>query len=413
MSETQLPFRDDESNDEFEELLSEDHSKEHPESEADFFTVADSLTQDELLADEPLADINRDAIGLPTEEEFVEELISDEQITSLSEEEEKLAKAKRGDPTIDVRNLHRYFGNLKAVSNVSFKAWPGQVVGFIGPNGAGKTTTMRILATLDSPTAGEAFICGHSVIDDPDKVRRLLGFMPDGFGKYANMDVVEYLDFFARAYGFRGQDRRDAVQRVMDFTELDKLASKAINTLSKGMSQRLGLGRTLIHDPQVLILDEPAAGLDPRARVELRELIHLLAREFNKTVLISSHILTELGEICDSALIIEAGALLAGGTIDEIRTEQRKARGAGVGIPLAVRVLKDVDRLERWLLEQPFVKQPSLTGNIVSFEFTGDDMGRYHLVKGMIEQGFEVVEFHAKTESLEEAFMSITRGITQ
>ena len=194
---------------------------------------------------------------------------------------------QRGEPALELRHLHRFFGRLKAVDDVSFKAWPGQVMGFIGPNGAGKTTSMRILATLDTPTAGDAFVCGYSVVDDPDKVRRYLGFMPDSFGKYANMNVVEYLDFYARAYGMRDAQRRDAIEHVLVFTELRKLADKAINTLSKGMSQRLGLGRCLIHDPQVMILDEPAAGLDPRARVELRELIRLLATEMKKTVLIS------------------------------------------------------------------------------------------------------------------------------
>src|ERR1700690_2535365 len=141
-------------------------------------------------------------------------------------------------PAIEFRNLHRYFGRLKAVNDVSFRAYRGQVMGFIGPNGAGKTTAMRILATLDVPTAGEAFINGYSVVDDPDKVRRIVGFMPDSFGKYANMDVVEYVDFFARAYGLSGAIRRDAVDRVLVFTELRKLANKPIKTLSKGMAQR-------------------------------------------------------------------------------------------------------------------------------------------------------------------------------
>jgi ABC-2 type transport system ATP-binding protein len=324
----------------------------------------------------------------------------------------------RGEPTIEVVRLSRFFGKLKAVNNVSFKAYAGQVVGFIGPNGAGKTTTMRILATLDSPTRGDAFVCGHSCVDYPDKVRRVLGFMPDSFGRYANMNTVEYLDFFARAYGFRGQARRDAVERVLVFTELRKLADKPINTLSKGMSQRLGLGRTLIHDPQVLILDEPAAGLDPRARVELRELIKLLATEMKKTVLISSHILTELGEICDSAAIIEAGAILAAGTIEEIQQQRLKRNGEAAsdesqGVILAVRVLKDVEKLERFLLEQPFITNVAAGPWQISFTFNGDAEAQAALLKGMIDAGVPVLEFTGKTQTLEDAFMAITRGITQ
>ncbi len=318
-----------------------------------------------------------------------------------------------GEPTLELRHLHRFFGKLKAVNDVSFRAYRGQVMGFIGPNGAGKTTAMRIVATLDTPTAGDAFVCGYSVVDDPDQVRRILGFMPDSFGRYANMDVVEYLDFFARAYGFRGARRREAVERVLVFTELRKLAGKPINTLSKGMAQRLGLGRTLIHDPEVLVLDEPAAGLDPRARVELRELIRLLATEMNKTVLISSHILTELGEICDSAAIIEAGRILASGTIEEIRNEQRRRRGHSTATTLLIRVLEKPEELERWLLEQPFVTRVTAAGTILSVDFSGDEKARHELLRSMLAAGFQVVEFHSKQESLEDAFMAITKGIVQ
>jgi len=320
----------------------------------------------------------------------------------------------RGEPTIEIVRLHRYFGKLKAVQDVSFKAYPGQVVGFIGPNGAGKTTTMRILATLDTPTRGDAYVAGWSCMNYPDRVRKVLGFMPDSFGKYGNMNTVEYLDFFARAYGFRGQARRDAVERVLVFTELRKLADKPISALSKGMSQRLGLGRTLIHDPQVLILDEPAAGLDPRARVELRELIRLLATEMRKTVLISSHILTELGEICDSAAIIEAGKILVSGTIEEIQNQRiRTADGTITGVILAVRVIKGVEKLERWLLEQPFVSRVAAGPQQISFTFEGDPPAQYQLLKNMIENEFEVIEFSGKTQTLEDAFMAITQGITQ
>ncbi|GAB4141730.1 MAG: ABC transporter ATP-binding protein [Planctomycetaceae bacterium] len=345
-------------------------------------------------------------------------------ISSSDSRKERTSPANNGNstaaatrvPAIEVRNLNRFFGPLKAVNNVSFRAYPGEVIGFIGPNGAGKTTTMRILATLDIPTSGDAFVKGYSVVDDPDKVRKMLGFMPDSFGKYTNMNVVEYLDFYARAYGFRGDKRRDAVERVLVFTELRKLAEKSIDTLSKGMSQRLGLGRTLIHDPDVLILDEPAAGLDPRARVEVRELIHLLATELNKTVLISSHILTELGEICDSAAIIEAGRILASGTIEEIRDKQRQAAGHESASVLIVRLAGDFKTqksLERWLAEQPHISQVAISGTSVTFAFSGSENEQHQLLCNMIQDGFAVTEFHRKSESLEDAFMQITKGITQ
>lgn len=324
----------------------------------------------------------------------------------------KASAGTNGVPAFEFRNLHRFFGRLKAVNNVSFKAWPGQVMGFIGPNGAGKTTSMRILATLDLPTAGDAFVDGLSVVDDADNVRRILGFMPDSFGRYPNVNVLEYLDFYARAYGFRGTRRRDAVDRVLTFTEMHKLADKPIDTLSKGLSQRLGLGRTLIHDPRILILDEPAAGLDPRARVELRELIHLLAVELKKTILISSHILTELSEICDSAAIIEAGRILACGTVSDIMETLKVRRGQGAA-SLTVRVLRNAEGLERLLLEQPFVSQVSVSGQSVSFQFGGDDAQRSRLLKQLIDQGVEIVEFSGKTENLEDAFMAITEGIMQ
>ncbi len=323
----------------------------------------------------------------------------------------------RGEPTLELRHLHRFFGRLKAVNDVSFKAYAGQVMGYIGPNGAGKTTSMRILATLEQPTAGDAFVCGYSVVDDPDAVRRYIGFMPDSFGRYSNVNVVEYLDFYARAYGLTGARRRDAVDHVMVFTELRKLAHKPINALSKGMSQRLGLGRCLIHDPQVLILDEPAAGLDPRARVELRELIHLLARDLKKTILISSHILTELGEICDSAAIIEAGRILAYGTIEEISQQQRDEAGHEAARTLTIRLGsladEELDRTQRWLLEQPLVLRLQCGVGRATFDFSGDDSAQQELLRKMIESRLPVVEFSSKTQSLEDAFMTITKGIVQ
>jgi len=337
-------------------------------------------------------------------------------VSSVTDETElESGELPPASPSIEIRNLHRFFGTLRAVDNVSFSACPGQVMGFIGPNGAGKTTTMRILATLDLPTAGDALICGQSVIDEPDQVRRVLGFMPDSFGRYPNMNILEYLDFFARAYGFRGAKRREAVERVLDFTELGPLVNKQIDTLSKGMAQRLCLGRTLVHDPSVLILDEPAAGLDPRARVELRELIHLLATQMQKTVLISSHILTELGEICDTVVIIEAGKVLASGSIEELQrgVAGEESEASQADSEIAITVLEGTEDLERWLVQQPFVEAVSIAGGRTIVSFSGDDDAQHELLKALVNSGARVVSFEAKTQTLEDTFMRITRGELQ
>ncbi|MDP7657496.1 MAG: ABC transporter ATP-binding protein, partial [Roseibacillus sp.] len=219
---------------------------------------------------------------------------------------------------ISVRNLFRYFGPLKAVDGISFDIPHGSVCGFVGANGAGKTTTMRMLATLDYPTMGSAEICGINVVNHPDKVRSLIGWMPDHFGNYEHMTVLEYLDFYARALGYTGNERRSRIEEVMAFADLVPLASRLSNKLSKGMTQRLCLGRALLHDPQVLIMDEPAAGLDPRARVELKHLIRILAEE-GKTIFISSHILSELGEMCDSLLFINAGRIVHHGDAESLK----------------------------------------------------------------------------------------------
>ena len=194
-----------------------------------------------------------------------------------------------------VQNLYRYFGQLKAVDGISFEVPHGSVCGFVGANGAGKTTTMRILATLDYPTMGSAEVCGINVVHHPDKVRSLIGWMPDHFGNYDNMTVLEYLDFYARALGFKNDERRSRILEVMEFTDLGPLSDRLSNKLSKGQTQRLGLGRALLHDPQILIMDEPAAGLDPKARVELKHLIRILAEE-GKTIFISSLSLIHISE---------------------------------------------------------------------------------------------------------------------
>jgi ABC-2 type transport system ATP-binding protein len=310
-------------------------------------------------------------------------------------------------PMIELRHLHRYFGQTRAVDDVSFEVYRGQVFGYIGPNGAGKTTSMRVLATLDLPTAGDAMVDGFSVVNDPDRVRRRLGFMPDYFGTYRNVSVREYLDFFARAYQLRGRARGEAVGQVMAFTGLDVLADKPTDGLSKGMKQRLCLGRALIHDPAVLVLDEPAAGLDPRARIELREMIRKLANH-GKTILISSHILTELAEICDVVGIIERGRLLAVGSVEQIQGQAQRPHNA-----IRVRLLSQAADLADWLTRQPHVSQLQVNGDSVRFFHAGPPEAEADLLRAMIEAGFRVVAFGSQQQTLEDVFMQVTQGLVQ
>lgn len=309
-------------------------------------------------------------------------------------------------PVIEVRDLHRYFGPTKAVVGMTFEVYAGEVFGYIGPNGAGKTTSMRIISTLDEPTYGDALVDGFSVVDDPDRVRRRLGFMPDYFGTYQNMNVVEYLDFFARAYGLRSYDRKRAIDYAMEFTLLDRLAEKPINGLSKGMKQRLALGRTMIHDPAVLILDEPAAGLDPRARIELREMIGRLAAD-GKSVLISSHILTELAEMCHRVGIIEQGQLLAVGTVDEI-SNQTETRSE-----VRLRVLDEPDGVMNYLRAREDVSDIAFRNGQVILTHSGGPAEQASLLRQIVDSGFPVVEFASKTKSLEDVFMHVTEGRVQ
>lgn len=309
-------------------------------------------------------------------------------------------------PQIELRQVNRWFGDTHAVNDVSFEVYAGEVFGYIGPNGAGKTTSMRILATLDEATSGDALVDGFSVVEDPDRVRRRLGFMPDYFGTNDNVDVHEYLDFFARAYGLRGTERSRALAFVEDFTGLDKLSTKPINGLSKGMKQRLCLGRTMIHDPSVMVLDEPAAGLDPRARIELREMIGRLA-DLGKAVLISSHILTELAEVCDRVGIIEQGQLVAVGSVDDI---SRKAEATAM---VEVRFVGDVPRAHQWLHDRRDLHEVRIDERKATLTHAGDEAAQAQLLREMIQAGLEVVEFRCRTKSLEDIFLEVTEGRVQ
>jgi ABC-2 type transport system ATP-binding protein len=313
------------------------------------------------------------------------------------------------DNAISVRNLFRYFGTLKAVDGVSFDVPHGSVCGFVGANGAGKTTAMRILATLDYPTMGGAEICGINVVNHPDKVRSLIGWMPDHFGNYEHMTVLEYLDFYARALGYRGAERRARIEEVMEFADLVPLADRLSNKLSKGMTQRLCLGRSLIHDPQILIMDEPAAGLDPRARVELKHLIRILAEE-GKTIFISSHILSELGEMCDSLLFINAGRIVHHGDADSLK----HGSDAGGGVFYDVKVLGDPQAVSDWIVLNPEVEVAEARKKGARIRITVNDPEKSaEILRRMVRDGLPVIEFHREERNLEDAFIDILGKIEE
>jgi ABC-2 type transport system ATP-binding protein len=309
---------------------------------------------------------------------------------------------------VEVKNLTRDFGKTRAVDELSFAFGSGSIYGFVGPNGAGKTTTMRILATLDEPSHGDAWIDQHSVIEQPEWARRRIGFMPDALPAHRDMSVAEYLDFFARAYGLRGKQRRQTMQQVEGFTNLEGLRDKSIRALSKGMKQRVSLARALVHDPPLLVMDEPAAGLDPRARVELRELLKALADQ-GKAILISSHILTELAEICDGAVIIEQGRLVTAGTMDQIYHGGGEANKRAI----AVRTRSNQDSLHKTLLEMPAVEQARLSGDHVEAEVLGDEETCCDVLEHLLKQNYRILEFKQVKADLEHIFMSQTQGDVQ
>lgn len=311
---------------------------------------------------------------------------------------------------VQVQNLRRYFGRTKAVDDLSFDFGSGQIFGFIGPNGAGKTTTMRIMATLDEPTSGRILINGTSVTEDPERARKLVGFMPDNLPTHRDITVHEYLDFFARAYGIKNPQRDKVVQSVEEFTNLLGIRDKTLRALSKGMKQRVSLARALVHDPPLLVLDEPAAGLDPRARVELRELLKVLAQR-GKAVLISSHILTELAEIVNGAIIIEHGRMVTAGTIDEILSGAKQADQTLIKV--LIQPMGDVEPLHRALLEMPHVEEATIRGDHVEVDLDGSEEVACALLAELIGKGFQILEFKQHRVHLEEIFMTMTKGHVQ
>jgi ABC-2 type transport system ATP-binding protein len=266
---------------------------------------------------------------------------------------------------------------------------------------------MRVLATLDEPTSGNAYIDGVSVLEYPEKARRMVGYVPDNLPTHRDMSVHEYLDFFGRAYGLNGNHRKQVIERIEDFTNLTGIREKFLVALSKGMKQRVSVARALLHDPPVLIMDEPAAGLDPRARIELRELLKVLSQQ-GKAILISSHILTELAEICNGVVIIEHGKILRAGTMQQVLTADVPHR------TVHIRLLNDHEEVHRYLLETPGVEKASvLLDRSLEVEVNGTEEACCDLLAGLVQRNFRVLEFRQRRADLEEVFMNVTRGEVQ
>jgi ABC-2 type transport system ATP-binding protein len=306
---------------------------------------------------------------------------------------------------IEVSHFTKRYGDFVAVDDLSFSIGKGEIFGFIGPNGAGKSTTIRFLATLLRPSAGEGRVAGFSVTSEPMAVRRVIGFMPDDFGVYDGMKVWEFLDFFAVAYEIPRSYRKKIIGEVLELLDLAHKRDDYVNGLSKGMKQRLCLAKTLVHDPPVLILDEPASGLDPRARLEMKALLNEL-KQMGKTILISSHILSELADFCTSIGIIERGKMLAAGSIQEIQQQIRSHR------VIKVRVLGEhTDRAASMLRDDPSIGTVETYDHTITAEFEGQDPDMARLLGGLVSCGIVVQSFAEEPLSLEEVFMMITKGI--
>lgn len=302
-------------------------------------------------------------------------------------------------------DLTKKYGDAFAIRKIDLDLAAGDLFGFIGPNGAGKTTTMRIIATLLEPSWGEAYVCGHSVHTQPKEIRRLVGYMPDFFGVYDDMTVVEYLEFFAAAYRIKGPERRRRVDEMLDIVDLDFKRDAYANTLSRGQTQRLGLARTLLHDPQVLLLDEPLSGLDPRARIEMRNLLRRLG-EMGKTIIVSSHILPELADVCNKVGIIDRGELKQNAKVSEVI---RMVREHTVLIIQPTR-REQMSRIVELFTGHPLVQATQPGDDAVRVVLTSDTDDYSELPKLLIENDIGLRRFAEEELDLESAFMALTKG---
>jgi len=307
---------------------------------------------------------------------------------------------------IKTHNLTKKYGELYAIQAIELDLAAGDLFGFIGPNGAGKTTTMKILATLLDPTWGEAYVCGHSIYRDPKEIRRLVGYMPDFFGVYDDMKVIEYLEFFAAAYRINGQKRRQVCNEKLDLVDLDFKRDAYANTLSRGQTQRLGLARVLLHEPQVLLLDEPLSGLDPRARIEMRAVLRRLGQQ-GKTIMVSSHILPELADMCNKVGIIDKGVMDFSGSVAEALKKVRER------IILHIAVTGDPDAAARLLEQSDLVESVSANHAQITVTLKKGIEDYTDLSSLLVAAGHKLKLFREEEVNLESAFMALTKGLGQ
>ena len=310
-------------------------------------------------------------------------------------------------PVVEIQNLSKHYGEFVALDNLSLSLNRGSILGFIGPNGAGKTTTIRILVGLSRPTSGVAKIAGADCVRDLAKVRRRVGYMPDKFGSYDNMRVREYLDFFGAAFGIPRKARRNRIAEVLEQTNSTWMQDRYVESLSHGMQQRVGIARTLLHKPEVLILDEPANGLDPEARIEMRNILLRLAAE-GKTLIVTSHILPELARICDKVAIVAGGKLRAFGTLQEVTRELSQLRTMEIQFLSAAGLTQVGDKLKA-ILEPTAEITVSETEFIIRCRTSASDEAMAEVLRQMIMAGDKVAQFREVAGDLEEAFVSAAR----
>lgn len=313
-------------------------------------------------------------------------------------------------PVVETHQLTKRFGEFTALDSLSISLNRGQILGFIGPNGAGKTTTIKILVGVMLPTSGSARIAGADCVQDARKIKRLVGFMPDVFGAYDNMRVREYLDFFGAAFGIPRRERTKRIAEVLDTTGSTYMQDRFVESLSHGMRQRVGVARTLLHNPEVLILDEPANGLDPQARIEMRELLLRLS-DMGKTLIVTSHILPELSRICNVVAIITQGKLRAFGSLDQIMRDIRQQRTFEVQLVDGQDVVRAADLLRDGLQE---TERPGVTAvaseAMVRFDSHRSDKEIAALLSRLVDQRLSVAQFREVPKDLEDAFLSVTRA---